>query len=485
MPRNERFSSRWGLVLAALGMAIGTGNLWRFPRIIATNGGGTFLVPWLLFLASWSIPLLIVESAMGKAARRGTVGAFARMVGPRSTWKGAFVGFCAMAIGFYYSVVTGWCIKYLVMSVNGQLLQRDSLEIWNSFAASPGQQVLFHLIALLLCTAILYRGVSAGIERANRILIPSLFLILLMAAARAVTLPGALDGMEFLFSFRLEGLKDYRIWLAGLTQSAWSTGAGAGLILTYSAYARKNQNVVFSSVMTGLGNNSASLLAAIAVIPTVFALMPREQALETISTAGPASTGMTFIYFPQLLQGITGGSAVFQPLFFLALTFAAISSMIAVLELGVRNLVDFRLPRQRAVLVMFAGTFALGLPSALSSSFFHNQDWVWGLGLSVSGFFIAMAARSLGRQRLIGLINTAPGWRVGGTFAWLVVWLIPIQLLVLLGWWLYQSIVGDPGQWWNPFHATSFGTAIAQWCLACGVFFLLNPLLNRHLEDAP
>ena len=105
--RDERFSSRWGLILAALGMAIGTGNIWRFPRVIANHGGGTFLIPWLIFLASWSIPLLIVESAMGKAARRGTVGAFVTLIGPSSAWKGAFVGFCAMAIGFYYSVVTG------------------------------------------------------------------------------------------------------------------------------------------------------------------------------------------------------------------------------------------------------------------------------------------------------------------------------------------------------------------------------------------
>ena len=119
MPGTERFASRWGLILAALGMAIGTGNMWRFPRIVATNGGGTFLLPWLVFLATWSIPLLIVESAMGKAARRGTVGTFTRLVGPRSTWQGAFVGFCTMGIGFYYSVVAGWCLKYLALSLSG------------------------------------------------------------------------------------------------------------------------------------------------------------------------------------------------------------------------------------------------------------------------------------------------------------------------------------------------------------------------------
>ena len=485
MSRDDRFASRWGLVLAALGMAIGTGNIWRFPRIVATSGGGTFLVPWLIFLASWSVPLLVVESAMGKAARRGTVGAFRALVGPSSTWKGAFVGFCAMAIGFYYCVVTGWCLKYFLMSLSGELLDRPALEVWNGLAEGAGQQVLFHFLALCLCALVIVRGVSSGIEKVNRVLIPALFLILVIASVRAVTLPGATAGLEFLFSFRPAELGDYRIWLAGLSQSAWSTGAGAGLILTYSAYARRDQSVVFSSVMTGLGNNSASLLAAIAVIPTVFALLPAEEALATVSTPGPASTGMTFISMPELLQRIAGGGVVFLPLFFLAITFAAVSSMIAVLELGVRNFVDFGLSRRRAVGIVFTCTFLLGLPSALSASFFANQDWVWGLGLTVSGFFIAMAARRIGARRLVDeWINTAPGWRVGPVFAFVVVWLIPVQLLVLLGWWLYQSItVVDPDGWWNPFRSTSFGTAVGQWGLALGVFFFLNAFLNRHQED--
>ncbi|NIM63856.1 MAG: sodium-dependent transporter, partial [Acidobacteria bacterium] len=137
--QTERFSSRYGLVLAALGMAIGTGNIWRFPRILSEYGG-TFLVPWLVFLATWSIPLLIVESGMGKAARRGTVGTFATLLGPRYTWRGAWIGFCTMAIGFYYAVVTGWCLKYLWLSLAGELADAESEAVWSAFAADPYQQ---------------------------------------------------------------------------------------------------------------------------------------------------------------------------------------------------------------------------------------------------------------------------------------------------------------------------------------------------------
>jgi NSS family neurotransmitter:Na+ symporter len=484
---SDRFTSHWGLILAALGMAIGTGNIWRFPRIMAANGGGTFLLPWLLFLFTWSIPLLVLETGMGRAARRGTVGAFQVLVGRKSAWHGAFVGFCTMAIGFYYCVVAGWCFKYLCMSVTGGLLQADTQQVWDQFLASPGQQAGFHLVTLLICIGIIYRGVSAGIERVNRILIPSLFVLLLLGAVRALTLPGAVDGLNFLFTFRWQDLADHKLWIEAMSQSAWSTGAGTGLILTYAVYARRKQNLVSAAVLTGLGNNSASLLAAIALIPTVFAVLPQEEALQTLTVSGPASTGMTFIYLPQLLQQIAGGAYVLLPLFFLALTFAAISSMLAVLELGTRNLMDYGVTRRRAVFVIFVGNFLLGLPSALSHDFFLNQDLVWGLGLTVSGLFFAMAARAIGRRRLLReCLEASNGGLAERWCLWALLWLIPLQFVVLLGWWLYQTIaVMDPGGWWNPLRIHSFATVVTQWLLALALFFLLNPLLQRQKDPPP
>ncbi|MGH7545634.1 MAG: hypothetical protein ACREKI_05570 [Gemmatimonadota bacterium] len=115
--RVEAFSSRWAMMLAMLGMAVGTGNIWRFPRIAATNGGGSFLIAWVVFLLLWSVPLILVEFAMGKAARRGTVGAFTRIAGERFAWMGAWVAWCTVAILFYYSVVMGWCLRFLIASV--------------------------------------------------------------------------------------------------------------------------------------------------------------------------------------------------------------------------------------------------------------------------------------------------------------------------------------------------------------------------------
>ena len=136
MHRNpEVFTSRWALLMAALGMAVGTGNIWRFPRVAAQNGGGAFLIPWILALFLWSIPLLMVEFGLGKTSRRGTVGAFARVAGVRHAWMGGFVGFCTLAILFYYSVVAGWCLRYFLAAAAGRPGER-AVEFWESFAGS-------------------------------------------------------------------------------------------------------------------------------------------------------------------------------------------------------------------------------------------------------------------------------------------------------------------------------------------------------------
>ncbi|MEM8933460.1 MAG: sodium-dependent transporter, partial [Acidobacteriota bacterium] len=167
MSQNETFGSRWGMLVATLGMAVGTGNIWRFPRIAASNDGGTFLVAWVVFLFLWSIPLMIVEFSFGKRTRRGTVGAFVKMGGPGMAWAGGFVAVCATAIMFYYSVVTGWCFRYLAASVTGGLDDADaSAALWSSFAGTPNA-LITHVLALAFGTAVVWYGVR-GIERAAK-----------------------------------------------------------------------------------------------------------------------------------------------------------------------------------------------------------------------------------------------------------------------------------------------------------------------------
>ncbi|MFQ5754056.1 MAG: sodium-dependent transporter, partial [bacterium] len=392
MRNTEFFSSRWALILAALGMAIGTGNIWRFPRIAAKNGGGAFIIAWIIFLFLWSIPLLISEFAIGKKTRYGTIGAFAKLLGKKYTWMGGFIGFCTMAIMFYYSVVTGWCLKYFIAALGGSLVNVEGMAYWNQFSTSFYEPILYHFISMGVGAFIIYRGVVKGIERATKILIPSLLLLLIVATIRALTLPGALDGLNFLFHPQWRALANYKVWLEALSQSAWSTGAGWGLILTYAVYLKQNEDIVLNSFITGLGNNSASIFAGLAIFPAVFALAPLLGlvAQDVVKITGPGNTGMTFIWIPQLFNQMKFG-AFFTAVFFLALSFAALSSLIAMIELATRICMDAGMPRKRAIVVVASTAFVLGIPSAVNMSFFENQDWAWGIGLMLSGFFIAFA----------------------------------------------------------------------------------------------
>lgn len=479
MAAQDRFSSRWGLILAGLGMAVGTGNLWRFPRIAAENGGAAFLIPWLLFLFLWSLPLLIAEFGLGRGSRRGVIGAFAELAGRRWAWMGGFVGVTSVMILFYYSVVTGWTLKYFTATVLGSLPGSAAEEYWNGYSTSVWQPVGFQIAAVLMAAAVIARGVVKGIERANRVLIPMLFVLLLVAVARSVTLPGAGRGLGFLFNPDLSLLASHRTWLEALTQSAWSTGAGWGLILTYAVYVKRDEDVVLNSAAIGLGNNTASLLAGMAIVPTAFAILSENEALAAMAAG---NTGLTFIWIPQLFERVPAGG-LFLPLFFLALFCAALSSLIAMFELAARILMDTGMPRRRAIRWVAGAVVAGGAPSAASMAVFDNQDWVWGLALMISGLFIALAVRQIGVERFRReLVDVSDGHlRAGRAWEWLVTWLLPVEFLAMFAWWTYQAVaVFDPAGWWNPLRVSSLGTCLLQW----GVALALLLAFNRRIAAA-
>ena len=505
--KRELFSSRWALILAALGMAVGTGNIWRFPRIIAKVGGGAFFIPWLLFLFLWSIPLLIIEFGMGRSTRRGCIGAVGTLIGERFAWLGGFVALCSTAIMFYYSVVTGWCFKYFFMAIGGGLGSITNAdqgrEYFMSFTGS-WEPVFYHLLAIGICGFIVWRGVTSGIEKANKIIIPTLLIILLMAAWRALTLPGAERGIAFLFTPHWETLLDYRTWLEALTQSAWSVGAGWGLILTYSVYMKRRQDITLNSVVIGMGDYSASLLAALIIIPTAFALIPATlpggvdmtqaaQFTETVKVIqaappyeqyNPASTGLTFVFIPALLNSIQAEfGSFFMIIFFLALTMAAVSSLIASVELTSRVLMDAGLTRSKAIAIVATVGFVFGIPSALSMDFFQNQDWVWGIGLMVNGFFLTMTAVRFGIDRFRReLVNTSPGIKVGRWFNLLIAVILPLEFLVLIVWWFSQTWGSD---WWNPFAISNPGTCFFQWGIAIIFLLAINRFMARRSVGSP
>ena len=483
--KKESFTTRWGLIVSVLGIAIGTGNIWRFPRIAANNGGedgaGAFLIAWLTFLLLWSIPLIIAEYAIGRSTSKGTIGSFVKLIGDKFAWMGGFVGFVAMAIMFYYSVVTGWCIYYFGSTLFFPLPENSlaALAHWDAFQSS-WLPIVFHGVSMICAGFIILIGVKA-IERVNKILIPILLLILLISFIRAVTLPGSWDGIQYLFTPDWSTLKNPNIWLEALTQNAWDTGAGWGLILTYGAYMRKTDNITLTAIQTGFGNNLISLVSAVIIFSTVFgtlgSTMNSAQILEVMQTSGPASTGLTFIWMPQLFLEIPGGR-IFAIMFFLALSFAAFSSLISMVELSSKTFVDVGISRKKSTFWICLGAFIFGVPSAMNLDVFANQDFVWGLGLLISGAFIAFVVIQSGATEFrVQNINISDGGaiRTGAWFDLMIKYIIPTEAIVLVGWWIYRSAFEfAPETWFNPLDPYSVATCLVQFGIVAGVLLIFN-----------
>jgi len=484
----DQFSNRWGIVLAALGMAIGAGNLWRFPRL-AGQYGGSFILLWILFLFIWSIPLLLSEFAIGKKFKDGVIGSFAQFAGKRFAWMGFFITVCTLGIAFYYSVVTAWAFRYLVFSVGNvfseiplKTLMETNPEYLNEFWLSISNGSIFTVVVfgvvIILGVLILYRGVQEGLERANKLLIPSLFILLLVIAFVSLSLEGGVKGLEYMFTIDPEAFKNPTIWIEAVSQSAWSTGAGWGLMMTLSAFTRENEDVTLNTFIGAFGNNTASLLAGMAILPAVFGLSASEE--EAISFLQAGNQSLTFTIIPMLFSNVPGGGLL-SIIFFLALFVAAFSSLLPMIELFLKNMRDLEISKKSILIVAFICFFLFGLPSALSLDWFTNQDWVWGVGLIVTGLFIMIAvAFNNPISFKIDLIDKGsdliiPNWFfksavIGNVFLG----------IFLIYWWLsqeYSAAWFDENGKWDFVGTYSIASTVTQW----GIVILIGVLLNKTL----
>ena len=412
MSQSDQFSGRVGLIFASIGAAIGTGNIWRFPRMVGANEGGTFLIPWLFFLFAWSIPLVIAEFALGKRSRTGTIGTFRIFAGKNFAWMGLWTAWISTAIGFYYAVVAGWCLKYFQLGVTNGLVGEgvDTQLVWNEFLQSPENVIFFQFLVIAITLLAIWKGAKA-IEKVNVILMISLFVLLFMSLGLSLWMDaadGSLDGFLFMFTVKWSSLSDPAIWINGLSQSAWSCSAGMGMAITYSVYMRKDEDTTLNAFTMGLANNSISIIAGLTVLSAIFAVS--ENPLDTV-TGG--SSAITFLALPEVFAQAPGGATgawIMMSGFFLALSFAALTSMISTVELCVRNFVDHGYERERSVLLTSVAIFMFGLPSAVVwisiapdgtafPQFLEVQDHIWGYGLMFSGLFIAFTIWKYGFQK--------------------------------------------------------------------------------------
>lgn len=493
MQKAEEFSNRWGIVLASLGMAIGAGNLWRFPRL-AGQYGGSFLILWILFLMIWSIPLLMAEFSIGKKYKLGVIGSYGQIGGRKFAWGGFFITLCTLGIAFYYSVVTGWALQYLGLSTSNlwafisggntiaKELKADPAYLdhyWNSISSGNIWTVILYILAILAGIGVLLKGIQKGLEKANKILIPSLFILLLIITVMSLNMENGYKGLEYMFFIDVKHFSNSTIWIEALSQSAWSTGAGWGLIMTISSYSRKREDVVLNTFIGGFGNNTASLMAGMAILPAVFALSASEA--DAISWLQSGNQALTFTIIPRLFATVYGG-AILSFIFFLAFFLAAFSSLLPMLELFISNLKDMGLTRKSAAVRTTVFCIVFGFPSAWSLNVFNNQDWVWGIGLIISGLLLIIAVLRYGVSRFKrDYIDTDSDFNIPATYFAIALIFNAALGAILIYWWMSQGYSEYP--WfdangnWNVFDVYSNASIVTQW----GVVIIIGLLLNKYL----
>lgn len=411
MAQRSQWGTRAGFIMAAVGSAVGLGNIWRFPYVAYENGGGAFFIPYLFALLTAGIPILIMEFTIGHKYRGSAPLSFFRMSGKKAEWIGWWGVFVSFVISTYYSVIIAWAIKYTFYSFNLSwgsdtqgFLFGDVLQLVDT----PGQLggyvpgVLLPLLAVwVIVFIILFAGVKRGIELANRIFIPTLIVLFVMVVIRAVTLDGAALGLDAFFKPDLSKLANPTVWVAAYGHIFFSLSIAFAIMITYSSYLPKKSDITNNAFITGFANSSFELLAGFGVFAALGFMAT--QANVAVADVASAGVGLAFVVFPEIVNQMPGFNGLFGVLFFLSLVLAGISSLVSICETYIAGLSDkFNISRGKSV------TIGVGIAAAVSTLFatrgglffldaadyFINQFGVAAIGL-VEVVLIAWVFRKL------------------------------------------------------------------------------------------
>lgn len=356
----DGFGSRFGVLVAVAGSAVGLGNLWRFPYLVGNNGGAAFIIIYLLFVILLCLPIMFSEFIIGRRTQANVFGAINKLA-PKSPF--IIIGIISVAASIsimsFYSVVGGWTLEYIFKSFSPQFLTADSANLatqFSGFSSASFMPVVMHLLFLGLSALIVVAGIKNGIEKYSKILMPALFVLVLLLAVRSVTLDGAGAGIKFLFYPDFSKITGETL-LAALGQAFFSLSLGMGCIITYGSYVNKKENLFNISLMTAAADTGFAILAGLAVMPAVFAFgIPPGQ--------GPS---LVFITLPQIFAQLPFGN-LFSVAFFFILFIAAITSAISLLEVIVAYFTEeLKLSRKAAVIIAFTIIGTFGTLSSLSN----------------------------------------------------------------------------------------------------------------------
>ncbi|MDR1859833.1 MAG: sodium-dependent transporter [Bacteroidales bacterium] len=393
--RRAEFSSKFGVIMAAAGSAVGLGNIWKFPYITGVYGGAAFLFVYLAFIAAIGVPVMLSEFIIGRGARRNPFGAF-RKLAPNSLWP--FAGMMGIGAAFmilsYYGVVAGWSLEYIVRSLTDGFSGKSADELaadFTTFVESPVEPVIYQLLFMFMTGLIVFAGVKNGIEKGSKIMMPLLIFIVIILGIRSITLPGAGDGLKFFFKPDFSRLTWEGV-LAALGHAFFSLSLGMGTLITYGSYISADTSLPRSAVQVSGLDTLISILAGLVIFPAVFAY-----GIEPGS--GP---GLVFITLPNVFVQMPGGY-VFAILFFVLLTLAALTSAISILEVVVVYFhEELKIRRKVATVLATVVTGLLGVICSLSMginkgqtffglNFFDLMDWISAyLLLPLGGLLITL-----------------------------------------------------------------------------------------------
>lgn len=355
----DGFGSKIGIIAAAAGSAIGLGNIYRFPCELGNNGGAAFLLVYLAVVVFLGIPVMLSELVIGRRSQSNPVGAFKRLA-PKSAWP--IVGYMGVLCGFiifaFYSTVSGWTLEYIVKAVTNSFQGKDLAAIeqdFTNFHDMGWRNVMWQAVFILLTGFVVFKGVQNGIEKYAKILMPVLLVILIVLGVRSATLPGAKEGLTFLFKPDFSKITG-NVLLSALGQGFFSLSLGMGVLITYGSYVKKSDNLISTAFSVVLADTLIALLAGIVIFPAAFSFGIRP-------TAG---MGLVFNTIPMIFNQMAGGY-VFCIIFFVLLAIAALTSTISLLEVVVAYLSEeLHMKRQWATVVACAGTMLVGVFASLS-----------------------------------------------------------------------------------------------------------------------
>ncbi len=395
----DTFGSKFGVIAAAAGSAVGLGNIWKFPYETGSNGGSAFLVIYLAFIFILGIPAMVASFAIGRSGQSDASSSFSR-IAPGTQWK--LVGFlgilAAIVVTSFYTTVAGWTLEYVAHAFTVAQSDVDPSAYFSDFIANPLRPVLWQIAFIVLTMLVVMRGVSKGIERYSKILMPLLLALIIILCVRAVMLPGGRAGLEFLFKPDFSKLT-FEGALNAMGQAFFSLSLGMGVMITYGSYIRKSENLTKTALHVALADTLIAILAGVMIFPAVFAF-----GIEPGS--GPS---LVYITLPNIFSKMALGG-VFSLLFFILLTVAALTSAISLFEASVAYFAErLKMKRIYAMLLTFAIVLTLGIPATLSQG---NLSCIQLFGMNLFDFFDFISSNimmPLGGLLIVLFVSWGPG----------------------------------------------------------------------------